>query len=95
MIQINEFYVKDQLTYFTIDDKFMDEITDWSSKNIAQLYCSTYVNPLKSLQFRKKSNDITCHTFFNEKNYKIPKLREPIFHREIWRENNVKGIAIF
>ena len=95
MIQINEFYVNDQLTYFTIDSKFMDVITVLSSKNTAQLYCSTYVNPLKSLQFReKKSNDITCHTFFNEKNYKIPKLREPIFHREIWGKK-FKGKPIF
>lgn len=38
---------------------------------------------LSLFNLEKKSNDITCHTFFNEKNYKIPKLREPTFHREI------------
>lgn len=31
---------------------------------------------------------------FNEKNYKIPKLKEPIPHREIWGEN-VLGKPIF
>lgn len=84
----------------------MDVITDLSSKNTAQLYCSTYVSPLKSLQFRKKkSNDITHHTFFNEKNYKIAKLRKPIFHWEIrgrvefkvlpifWRQNKIFNIT--
>lgn len=69
----------------------MDVITDLSSKNTAQLCCSTYVNPLKSLHLEKKKfNDITCHTFFNEKNYKIPKLRGPIFRREIWGGWNLK-----
>jgi hypothetical protein len=31
---------------------------------------------------------------FNEKNYEIPKLKEPIFHREIWGES-VLGKPIF
>lgn len=74
----------------------MDVITGLRSKNTAQLYCSTYVSPLKSLQFRKKkSNDITRHTFFNEKNYKKAKLRKPSLHRKIWERVEFKVLPIF
>lgn len=74
----------------------MDVITGLRSKNTAQLYCSTYVSPLKSLQFwKKKSNDITRHTFFNEENYKKAKLRKPSLHRKIWGRVEFKVLPIF